>query len=944
MDLAKVVDIPMQVLAFTWSNNREFKSWRVKEKIPCDKEVKSLEEDLAEIEKKAIIRWWTRELRQERSCCLVKLWKQICLEEHKWRQILRVKWLNEGDRNTRYFHILSNVRRKANGIGDLLISSRRCSGPPQLRECVFSFFKDQFKKEMGHRPRISGLPIKQILMQEKTELEAEFSVEEVFIQDDFMKFMHEFYRNGSVVKDLNHTFITLILKIRSPESLKDYRPISSVGSLYKVLVKVLANMIKNMMNSVVGPSQIAFVKGHQIVDSFVIAEEIIHSWKRDGKWGLLLKLDFEKAYDSVDHAFLLHVLDRMGFGKRWQEWIGWCIGSPSISVLVNSSPTYQFQMERGLCQGDPFSHFLYNLVVEVLKTMIFKDIDLGLIKEVGFGDNVIHISHLQFADDTVLFIEPSLEYLSNMKRILRCYELASGLKINFHKSCLVKVRKKDLRDENWAKVFRCSLSSLPLTYLGLPLGGISNREAFWKVHTVDWNTLCKNKRNGGLGIERLRDKGLGLMAKWIWRFGREQSSLWKKVLCVKYGLDQNSLLWNRHWVKSRSYFFKSINGLFAEGQCAYNIINKGFQVVRGNRERIKLWKNCLWDFVPLKLAFVRIFALALNKEGIVKEFGRLFSVISFCRCLEEGRDTECSSFSFLWKGFCPSKVEFFAWQLLKGSILVRDVLQVLRAGQVELWAICMSWRGLSWCSNFSVIEWVKSWKGLCPSPKRGREWDTLFFVIIWTIWEFRNNVVFRGTQANLDMASNSVKFRVAWWFKNHGGGSNVDLTLLLLDIKERCIDKASAKAVTSKGWSYPTENKLFFNMDGSANGSPGEAGIRGLLRNVSRRILCLFSYYLGIKDSRTAEIHAILRACQLISSNQFLINRNITIISDSLSLVSWIKGKDFGNFELVRIMYDIRHFLQDRRGLDIEFKQRSSNSLADSLAKAGSSRCGDKLE
>ncbi|KAK2660315.1 hypothetical protein Ddye_006848 [Dipteronia dyeriana] len=99
-------------------------------------------------------------------------------------------------------------------------------------------------------------------------------------------------------------------------------------------------------------------------------------------------------------------------------------------------------MARGLRQGGPLSPFLFNLVVEVLSMMLFKAKECGLIRGIGFGNNDTHITHLQFADDTMLFIEPSLDYLLNAKRILRCFELASGLKFFFHKSYLVKVDKE----------------------------------------------------------------------------------------------------------------------------------------------------------------------------------------------------------------------------------------------------------------------------------------------------------------------------------------------------------------------------------------------------------------------------------------------------------------------------------------------------------------------
>ncbi|KAK2633911.1 hypothetical protein Ddye_028703 [Dipteronia dyeriana] len=87
----------------------------------------------------------------------------------------------------------------------------------------------------------------------------------------------------------------------------------------------------------------------------------------------------------------------------------------------------------------------------------------------------------------ILFLVPNLDYLLNAKRILRCFELVSGLKINFLKSCLVRVGKTRPDEEEWTAALRCSSSSMPVKYLGLPLGGNSSREAFWNpvIHKVE---------------------------------------------------------------------------------------------------------------------------------------------------------------------------------------------------------------------------------------------------------------------------------------------------------------------------------------------------------------------------------------------------------------------------------------------------------------------------
>ncbi|KAK3206429.1 hypothetical protein Dsin_020475 [Dipteronia sinensis] len=295
-----------------------------------------------------------------------------------------------------------------------------------------------------------------------------------------MNFMKEFHRDGEVVKDINRTFVTLIPKVGKLETIKDYRPISLVGSMYKILAKVLANRLRKKMNVIIGESQMAFVKGRQIIDSFVIAEEVIHKSKHEKEGGLLVKLDFEKAYNSVDHSFHDFMMEGMGFGIKWRGWMRECTSTPLVSELVNGRATAQFGLENGLRQGDPLSPFLFNIVVEGLNCLLKKATNMGLIEGERFDEDKVHISHLQFADDTILFIKPRMDYLMNAKRLLRCFELVSGLKINFHKSRVARVGiVKAEESARWATTFKCKTTSLPITYLGFPLRGKPGSKMFW---------------------------------------------------------------------------------------------------------------------------------------------------------------------------------------------------------------------------------------------------------------------------------------------------------------------------------------------------------------------------------------------------------------------------------------------------------------------------------
>ena len=137
----------------------------------------------------------------------------------------------------------------------------------------------------------------------------------------------------------------------------------------------------------------------------------------------------------------------------------------------------------------------------------------------------------------------------------------------------------------------------------------------------------------------------------------------------------------------------------------------------------------------------------------------------------------------------------------------------------EVWRISMGWWGVSSCTSSSVGEWAVCWNNLCPSMSRRRAWNTLFFAVIWSIWECRNEVVFCGKVMDLGVILDTIKFRVALWFKNHGCGSNVDLTFLILDVNDRCVDIPAAKVKKVSSWSPPSDFELSFNVDGSAKGS-----------------------------------------------------------------------------------------------------------------------------
>nr|GEX06243.1 RNA-directed DNA polymerase, eukaryota, reverse transcriptase zinc-binding domain protein [Tanacetum cinerariifolium] len=156
------------------------------------------------------------------------------------------------------------------------------------------------------------------------------------------------------------------------------RPISLIGSLYKVIAKVLANRLVTVLDDIVDEFQSAFVTDRQIMDGPFILNEIVHWCKNKKKQSMIFKVDFEKVYDSVIWDFIDDILRRFSFGENWCKWIQSCLYSSRGSVLVNGSPTKEFQFHKGLKQGDPLSPFLFILVMESLHVTFQRGVDAGL--------------------------------------------------------------------------------------------------------------------------------------------------------------------------------------------------------------------------------------------------------------------------------------------------------------------------------------------------------------------------------------------------------------------------------------------------------------------------------------------------------------------------------------------------------------------------------------
>ena len=175
--------------------------------------------------------------------------------------------------------------------------------------------------------------------------------------------------------------------------------------------------------------------------------------------GIVLKLDYEKAYDRVKWDFLDKMLCSRGFGDIWRTWIGEWLEGGSICVRLNDVNGGYFKPGKGFRQGDPLSPLLFNLVANVFTRMLMKAagerLITGLLPEVRDGGIII----LQYADDTLLFLDNNLDKARALKWMLSCFEQLSGLKINYDKSDLILIGMDHEETKNFAQIFCCKIWS-----------------------------------------------------------------------------------------------------------------------------------------------------------------------------------------------------------------------------------------------------------------------------------------------------------------------------------------------------------------------------------------------------------------------------------------------------------------------------------------------------
>ena len=422
-------------------------------------------------------------------------------EESFFFQRSRVTWTQLGDRNTPYFHRMATARQAMIHIHYLEdVDGHRYETQSDIQNhCV-----DYFSGLLG-KPVEPALFIQEDIMRlfqfscsssQQEALIAPFSGEDIrsaffslprnkasgpdgyspefcmstwsIVGGEVSAAVAEFFTSGSLLKQINATNLVLIPKIPNASKTSDFRPISCLNTIYKVISKLLSDRLKAIINLAVGNSQSAFIPGRLFSENVLLATEIVHGYSSNAvEPSGMLKIDLRKAFDSIRWDFVIAALKAINIPEKFVNWILTCISTASFSISVNGHTGGYFQSTQGLRQGDPLSPYLFVLAMEAFSGLLRSRYNSGYIRYHPHTEE-LEISHLMFADDVMIFFDGSGSSLHGINETLDDFAGWSGLHMNRDKTQLFHAGLS-LDESNALSAYGFPIGALPIRYLGLPL-------------------------------------------------------------------------------------------------------------------------------------------------------------------------------------------------------------------------------------------------------------------------------------------------------------------------------------------------------------------------------------------------------------------------------------------------------------------------------------------
>ncbi|KAI3461929.1 hypothetical protein Pfo_018592 [Paulownia fortunei] len=906
----------------------------------------------------------TEATQTELNRCTAVLTHALTLEEDFWRQKAACRWIDQGERNSKFFHSLVKKKRARGTIHSITHNGILLTDREDIATSAAEFFQSLFSDDIDallddSLDCLERLPTNfcpdslcSALEYGRNQTCDGFSALFFqhcwdFIQEDVRDAVEDFFSGTPMPRSFTATTLVLIPKTDSPDTWNDFRPISLCNVTNKIITKLLSLRLAKLLPDLIAPSQSGFVQGRLISDNILLAQELIHSIdSRQVQDNVVFKLDMAKAYDRVQWGFLYKVLQKMGFPTYWISYVRHCIENCWFTVLINGVPTGFFKSSRGLRQGDPISPLLFVLAADFLSRgldALFREHE-----DMYYRNQALRITHLSYADDIIIFSRTARKHaaLTSTKALL-----LSAKNALVQKGCRDGKKQLSLMEQIMARFFWGSTGAQK------------------RMHWTSWNTICSPVEEGGLGIRKIEHVVKAFSLKLWWRF-RTTTSLWASYMLQKYcrGLFPGKVKLSVHdspiWKRLCGVRCDAQDNMFwtlGDGEVSFwhdHWIGEGpLTVLRGEErhghERVNFyWADRNWNVQRLLRVLPRhlvdlICGVSISCDRRDTAVWKLtthgdFSTASAWEFTRQGR-VKSMLLKDLWGPYLTPTMSVFLWRLAHDWIPADIRLQ--RKG-LQLASKCQC------CSSLESIQhifisgdcarevWdhfantfhiripltehpailIQSWKLSTPFSNTTHIRTIIPLLILWFLWTERNDSKHRNT--------GFYPSRVIWKVHNH-------LYLLFkcrkltstlwrgdLEIAARLgyhFITGKTKKTIQVHWAKPQSGWFKLNTDGASRGTEGTAGAGGIIRDHLGDPILAFQDFIGPASSI---FQTLIRGIT-----------HLWIEIDALAVIHILRSSALGHWRLQQLLVDIKNVLHHMT-TSITHIYREGNRVADFLANA----------